>query len=463
MSIRSSFLSAVLFALVALGAARAQAQPQPAAPPAPAPTAAPSAPAPATAKEKHKAAQKLDAAGSYEEALLLIEDGLALEPKNLLLLELKSTVQVKLRDYAGARDAAKRYVDAGGRRTEMKKLYKSLSEIQTTILEVTLPSGKASVYLRAKDQGVFCIAAPVCQRVLIPGVYPVIVEAEGYEAWNGRVTMVKGQTSKLPVTLVEKASLLTVRVTPPGATVTVDGAPHAAPGPIPAGAHKVRISLPGHLAVERDVTAAKGAPIDLELALVAVTPVVVRPAEATLLLDGAPVDLVEGGLVLAPGAHTIVARAPGLGERKVAIPATRAADYKIEVDLTRADVRTADGSTIFIPRRKIALAVGLVGAASFFGGVALGLSSSSLEDDAYGLCPRPQACPRADEANDLLARAEDRATYANIAYGVAGAAVAGAAVLWFTGAPEKEPKVSVTPRLGGTRGTFAGVDLSLRF
>lgn len=467
-SVRRSIFSAVAVLLFA-----ASAHAQPAAAPVEATPAAgaaaqatPTVPAtPAsggTAKDKHKAALKLDAAGSYQESLVVIEEGLALDAKNVPLLLLKGNVQIKLRDYAGALVTVERALSVGvpaRQRAQITKMRKSLADIQTTLIEVTVASGKGSVYLRATDQGVFCVAQPVCSKVLMPGSYPVIVLSEGHEEWTGNVTVVKGQTAKLAVTLVEKPSVLTVRVTPAAATVTVDGAPHPAPAPVPAGAHKVKVSAPGHLPVERDITAAAGKSIDLELSLVAVTPVRIKPAEAAISLDGTPVTLVEGGLVLPPGEHVFVARAPGLGERKVKIPAVRDASYAIEIDLTASTTVAQQG--LFTPRRKIALGVGVAGAAAFFGGVALGLSSSSLEDDSYALCPRPESCARADEANDLHDRAADRATYANIAYGVAGAALVGAAVLWFTGAPEKEPRISVTPSFGNN--SQAGVDLSVRF
>ncbi len=461
LSVRGSILSAVAVLTFA-----ASAHAQPSEPPAEAPAAASEPAAPAapsgTARDKHKAALRLDTDGSYQEALVVIEEGLGLDAKNVPLLLLKGNVQIKLRDYAGALVTVERALSVGvpaRQRPQILKMRKSLADIQTTLIEVTVANGKGSVYLRATDQGVFCVAQPVCSKVLMPGSYPVIVLSEGHEEWSGNVTVVKGQTAKLAVSLVEKPSVLTVRVTPAAATVTVDGAPHPSPAPIPAGAHKVKVSMPGHLPVERDVTAAAGKPIDLELSLVAVTPVRIKPAEAAILLNGALVTLVEGGLVLPPGEHVFVARAAGLGERKVKVPAVRAAGYAIEVDLTAATA-VADRS-LFTSRRKAALAVGIAGAASFFGGVALGLSSNSLEDDSYALCPVPESCARADEANDLHDRATERATYANISYGVAGAAVVGAAVLWVTGAPEKEPRVSVMPSFGNN--SPAGVDLSVRF
>lgn len=116
----------------------------------------------------------------------------------------------------------------------------------------------------------------------------------------------------------------------------------------------------------------------------------------------------------------------------------------------------------FTTRRKVALGLGGTGLLALGAGVALGLRASGFEDDAAALCPMP-SCARADEANALLERGETSALYANVLYGVSAAALLGAAVLWFTGAPdEDEPahQATVVPRFSDT---FAGIDLSMRF
>jgi hypothetical protein len=89
-------------------------------------------------------------------------------------------------------------------------------------------------------------------------------------------------------------------------------------------------------------------------------------------------------------------------------------------------------------RRWYALAVGGVGVGGLIAGGVLGLQARGLEDEAYELCPS-NPCARADEANAKVDRAEQRALYSNIALGVGVAALAGAAILYFTGGGDETP------------------------
>ncbi len=184
------------------------------------------------------------------------------------------------------------------------------------------------------------------------------------------------------------------------------------------------------------------------------------PPGAELRLGGEPVQLQDGGLAIPPGTHTLVARAPGFQDREVAIPAERPSGYELVVALEREVVAPPPppAPNRFTGRRKLALAAGGAGVVAVGVGVALGVQSGSLEDDAYALCASPSTpCPAAPEANDRIERARSRALAANIAFGVAGGAAIAAAVLWFTGAPES--RVAVTPRVG----PVAGLDLAVRF
>jgi tetratricopeptide (TPR) repeat protein len=127
------------------------------------------------------------------------------------------------------------------------------------------------------------------------------------------------------------------------------------------------------------------------------------------------------------------------------------------------EVPPDDGGSpsMFTGKRKLALGLGVVGLAAIGGGVVLGLQASSLEDDAFALCPDPAVpCSDAAEAQDLSDQAADRALFANIAYGVGGAAIVGAAVLWFTGGPAKPSRVAVAPRLAPG---YSGVTVRVGF
>ena len=118
----------------------------------------------------------------------------------------------------------------------------------------------------------------------------------------------------------------------------------------------------------------------------------------------------------------------------------------------------------FTTRRKVALGVGVGGLVALGGGVLFGLRASGFDDDAAALCP-DVSCDQSAEANALIDRAQTNSLYSRVSYGVGAVAILGAAVLWFTGAPESGDPMSsqqaaVTPRVSGA---FAGIDVTVRF
>ncbi len=349
----------------------------------------------------HKAAEAEHKSGNSQKALELIEQGLATAPKDLKLLGLKGVVLLELRDYAGALAAYEAYLAAGAtgaNQREAKKIVDKLVAVKTTFLEVGVAGGPADVYLDSATLGVFCRAEPSCRKAVLPGEYTVIVERPGFERWSDRVRIEKDATAKLAVKLAELPSTLTVRA-PEGATVTVDGAAHDPAKPLPAGSHRVVVSLAGHADAQREVVAREGQPIELDVTLE---------------------------------------------------PLARAAPVPV------APPPPPPPSGWLTGRRKLALAAGGVGVAALGAGIVLGLSANGLDEDTYELCPA-DPCEDAEEANDLNRKARSRALQANIAFGVAGGAAIAAAVLWLTGAPEA--RVAVTPQVGAV----TGLDLTVRF
>ena len=155
------------------------------------------------------------------------------------------------------------------------------------------------------------------------------------------------------------------------------------------------------------------------------------------------------------GDYTITGHAPGHEEWSTTVHVDAEADqvsvdvpkFK-EVDVLMEDTEAkqpppdepdepivVDSPSAFTGTRKAALAVGGVGLLAAGAGIVLGLQSKGFEDDANGICMH-SPCARADEANALLDKSDSRALLANISFGVAGAAVIGAVVLWFVGAPD---------------------------
>jgi hypothetical protein len=117
---------------------------------------------------------------------------------------------------------------------------------------------------------------------------------------------------------------------------------------------------------------------------------------------------------------------------------------------------------MFTGKRKLAVGVAAVGVVALAGGVVLGLQARGMRDDAFALCPDPATpCPDGDRANDLISSGRSRALLANVSYGVGGAALIGAGVLWFLGAPvTPERRIAVIPHAGAAS---AGLDLRVRF
>jgi hypothetical protein len=191
----------------------------------------------------------------------------------------------------------------------------------------------------------------------------------------------------------------------------------------------------------------------------------------TITRDGVALDPAQwnAAVPVDGGTYTISAQAPGHESW------TTTVDVNVEAHTAMVDVprmiaiaasaplpvTRAASSTGLSTRRKLAIVVAGAGVAAAGAGVVLGLSARRLSDDAFALCPDPnQPCADAAVAQDRLDRAHSRARLANISYGVAGAAMVGAVVLWLTGGHDdaERPVVSATAGAGSAR-----VDIGWRF
>ncbi|MDI9633542.1 MAG: PEGA domain-containing protein [Methanolinea sp.] len=112
-----------------------------------------------------------------------------------------------------------------------------------------------------------------------PGSHPVVVSKDGYEPFEGWVTVSPNEAVKFPVTLAEKETgTLSVISDPPGARVLVDGAergvtPLSVTG-LAAGPHSVRIAGAGYqeYVSSVDVIAGETATVQVSLVPVGTTP-----------------------------------------------------------------------------------------------------------------------------------------------------------------------------------------------
>ncbi len=417
----------------------------------------------AGARAKCDAAKHLVSRGEYKEALAVIEGGLAAAPSDRCLLGTMAPVLTALHDLPRALAAYQAYLATGltgAKRRQVEEIIKELRPLQTTFLAITVTNGPARIYIPVMGESAVCTAAPACSKLpVLPRAYPVMAERPGFERWTGRATVKADQTTTLAITLVEQPSPIAVRVSPPGGRVTVDDAPYDPSARVTPGRHRIAASLAGHRDERREIDAHEGKPVEVDVTLLPVVPIRVVPANATLALDHGAVEIKDGGVVLPPGDHTLVARAQGFDESIVKIPAARPVDYAIAVELAPHVVAIAPSPPArFTPRRKIALAAGGVSAAAVAATIVFWIQARQLDQDAYGSCPEPtMMCDGAATATERNRSARARALAGNVAFGVAGGAAIAAGVLWMTGKPEA--RVAVTPSVG----RVSGIDLAVSF
>jgi hypothetical protein len=189
--------------------------------------------------------------------------------------------------------------------------------------------------------------------------------------------------------------------------------------------------------------------------------------------DGVPVQPAELGspIPVDPGPHTVEATAPGKQKWSSTVQLTDAQKLVVEVpalsagsqpvaaaaqpakptDAPPVEQSANNGSG----QRTAAIVVGAVGVVGVGLGTVFGLGASSKWSDAKSHCSAyPYGCDA--EGLDARSSANSKATISTISFIVGGAALAGAAVLWFT-APtgkEKNMAVGVGPGSAFVRGSF---------
>jgi hypothetical protein len=430
-----------------------------------------------TASGLYAEASQLAGEGRYDQALEVIGKGLELDPDHIDLRRLRGEVMLQKRDFEGALAAYERFLEAnprGANRRKAAKIVRDLQAVKRTFVHLKVDEGPATVYIDSKTLGVFCVADPECKKGMLPGSYELIIERDGFVPERVDLQVELNKTARLEKALVAKPSILTVTTRPADAQVSVDGKP-VAPGQqeieVAPGDHVVTVTAPGFAAAEKKVTAARGEPVALEMALPERIPVTITPEGAALTLDGEPIEL-EGGVLEIPadGAdHVLVARAEGYQDATHTIAASRAPGQGIALALTAevaanpvavADVRVV--STI--SKRKMAAAY-LVGAASVGVGMGAfyGLRASDNWQASKEFCDDNVVCS-SQQGFDLVADAQRDARNSNIAFAISGGVAAIAAVLWLT-APSDDaggeaergpPAVSVGAGAGGVNVSLGG-------
>lgn len=311
------------------------------------------------ARDKLVEAQQLAAVDDNEKALVIVEQGLAIAPKDRELLQLRGALLLKTRDYTGALAAYQAYLDAGavgaGKR-EALKIVNSLRAVKSTFLDLTANTN-ATIYLDTKTAGAFCTAP--CKKALLPGDYKLIAERPGFERHVEKISIPIDKVTPIAIALAEKPSAISFDISPPGAAIAIDGKPHDG-AVLPAGDHELVIELAGHATHRQPLPAHEGKPVEVKLALVPLVPLALAPADATVTVDDKPAVLEAGGIALTPGPHRIVARAPRFHEHVVELAAERST-ARLEISLrevgTLVELSGAPaGAKVFVDGRQVATA-----------------------------------------------------------------------------------------------------------
>src|SRR6184192_3802175 len=239
---------------------------------------------------------------------------------------------------------APRYVDytttlgiegAGAR----QELHVRLQPAWGTLAVTAVPQG-AHVSVDGVDSG----AAPV--SVAAPsGVRRIRIAASGWKTWESIVVLKGGQTLAVgPVTLGQPDAHLTVRSVPAGADVTIAGT-HRGHTPLtvelPAGiAYPVVLSLPGYATWTRELFATAGSNLSAEARLAAVlarVKVSGEPADAELLVDGAPRGQTPQSLLLPAVEHRIEVRKAGFIPFEAVLTPVPELERAVQYHLTPSD------------------------------------------------------------------------------------------------------------------------------
>ncbi len=222
-------------------------------------------------------------------------------------------------------------------------------------------------------------------------------------------------------------------------------------------------------ASKKAIATAKVAELEPKLSTLTITvPEATKVKGLVLTRNGQPVDpgLWNRALPIDGGAYTIVAQSPGHREfrttatvpesgGKITVLVPTLAEQPAAPVAVPVPVPAARDDSPWTGRREAAVVAAGVGVLALATGVTFAVLAKQKQSDADKLCPAHTCATDADAmtATSRISAAQDRALVANIGFGVAGAAVIAAGVLWFTGAPE-HASVAIAP--GGATLTVAG-------
>ena len=199
-------------------------------------------------------------------------------------------------------------------------------ELRPDWAEVTIPTRPAGATVRIGDAEVGTTPGPV---PIPSGEHRIDVKLAGYKVWRDILSVGAEEVRTLPPIDLERAEgLLTVRSTPRGAGITVNGTYRGTtPAELtlePGREHRIRVFKIGHGPLTRTVRVSSGQETTVAFDLPAQMgelAVLAEPRDAELWIDGERSGGVNRTLTLAAVPHEIEVRKPGYaGYRKTVTP-----------------------------------------------------------------------------------------------------------------------------------------------
>jgi hypothetical protein len=216
--------------------------------------------------------------GRPAEALALYKESHAARPDPAVLYNMGRAHQA-LGDFPAALDLLEQFDTTAPPevRARVPGLPKLLAEIRKSIATVSIASDVAGATVRLDDRVLGKTPLPSVVRVK-PGPASLVVEKEGYFAYQRIVTLQGGALATIDVKLASKqtTAIVTVRSTVVGAQVAIDGKPEGTVPTemiVPAGAHQIELTHSGYQPSRSSLVVVAGERKTLDLTLEGEAPI----------------------------------------------------------------------------------------------------------------------------------------------------------------------------------------------
>ena len=187
-----------------------------------------------------------------------------------------------------------------------------------------------------------------------------------------------------------------------------------------------------------------------------------EPESATLEVDGYPAEMNNGELLLDPGEHQLIARAPDLVEERRRIEAIAGSSTEVQMTLSPPQLEVAasaeptpsetqdQASTDQTPEQGSSGGAGVgpiivlsAGGALLAGSLVTGLIANGIYSDLKSRCPKGRCSPNDKDATSDKSTGKTLVTATNVLL-ISGLVVAAAGATWWILAPhdDTEPQVA---------------------